>query len=83
MEFSEAGDPASPRLRRVLLAFILVASYEVLGEGEEMPVESLIFRLSMRYWLSRQAAALSMTGGWILDAGFLSFQFLVSSSLAL
>jgi len=58
VEFSEAGDPASPRLRRVLLAFILVASYEVLGEGEEMPVESLIFRLSMRYWLSRQVADL-------------------------
>jgi len=43
VEFSEAGDPASPRLRRVLLAFTLVASYEVLGEGEETGERGMVY----------------------------------------
>jgi hypothetical protein len=33
-KFSEALHPPSPRLRRVLLAFILAASCEIFGEGE-------------------------------------------------
>ena len=33
-KFSEAFHPPSPRLRRVLLTFILAASCEVFGEGE-------------------------------------------------
>jgi len=33
-EFFEAINPPSPRLRRVLLAFILAASREVFGEEE-------------------------------------------------
>jgi len=34
VKFSEALHPPSPRLRRVLLAFILAARCEVFGEGE-------------------------------------------------
>jgi hypothetical protein len=33
-EILRSHDPPSPRLRRVLSAFIPIASYEVFGEGE-------------------------------------------------
>jgi len=33
-KFAEARPPPTPRLRRVLLTFILAASCEVFGEGE-------------------------------------------------